>query len=84
MGNWLVGVKVGSFLPIPKGRGLLKAGDSWPHDVDEYRLMVLPIALGHGKVLFGGLQEGLKLKLLATRVFASGTILHQYRSADML
>ncbi len=52
--------------------------------IDEYRLMVLPIALGRGKALFGGLQEGLKLKLLATRVFASGTVLHQYRSADML
>ena len=52
--------------------------------IDEYRLMVLPIALGRGKALLGGLQDALKLKLLATRVFASGTVLHQYRSADML
>jgi dihydrofolate reductase len=51
--------------------------------IDEYRLMALPIALGRGKALFGGLQEGLKLKLLSTRVFASGAVLHHYRSADM-
>lgn len=51
--------------------------------IDEYRLMVLPIALGRGKALFGGLQAGRKLKLLATRVFASGTALHHYRPADM-
>lgn len=52
--------------------------------IDEYRLMVLPTALGRGMALFGGLQTGLKLKLLSTRVFASGTVLHQYRSGDML
>jgi dihydrofolate reductase len=50
--------------------------------IDEYRLMVLPTALGHGKALFGDLQEGLKLKLVATRVFTSGTVLHHYRSVD--
>src|SRR5262249_49832274 len=33
--------------------------------IDEYRLMVLPIALGRGKALFGGLQAGLKLELQA-------------------
>jgi dihydrofolate reductase len=52
--------------------------------IDEYRLMVLPTALGRGKALFGGLQEGLKLKLLSTQVFTSGTVLHHYRSADRL
>jgi dihydrofolate reductase len=51
--------------------------------IDEYRLMVLPAALGRGKALFSGLQEGLKLKLLSTRHFASGTVLHHYRSADV-
>ena len=51
--------------------------------IDEYRLMVLPTALGQGKALFGGLQAGLKLKLLSTRPFASGTVLHHYRSADL-
>jgi dihydrofolate reductase len=50
--------------------------------IDEYRLMVLPIALGRGKALFGGLQEAVKLTLLSTRVFSSGTVLHHYRSVD--
>ena len=50
--------------------------------IDEYRLMVLPTALGRGEALFGGLQEGLKLKLVATQAFTSGTVLHHYQSVD--
>jgi dihydrofolate reductase len=50
--------------------------------IDEYRLMVLPTALGRGKALFGDLQEGLKLKLVATQAFTSGTVLHHYQSVD--
>jgi dihydrofolate reductase len=50
--------------------------------IDEYRLMVLPTALGRGKALFGNLQEPLKLTLVSTRVFPSGTVLHHYRSVD--
>ena len=50
--------------------------------IDEYRLMVLPTALGLGKALFGNLQEALKLTLVSTRAFSSGTVLHHYRSAD--
>lgn len=46
--------------------------------IDAYRLMVLPTALGRGRALFGDLQEGLKLKLVSTKVFASGTVLHHY------
>jgi dihydrofolate reductase len=53
-----------------------------PGLIDEFRLMVLPIAFGQGKALFGRLQAGLKLKLLATRHFGSGTVLHHYQSAD--
>lgn len=52
--------------------------------IDEYRLMVLPTVLGRGTALFGDLQEGLKLKLLSTRVFASGTVLHHYQSEPLL
>jgi dihydrofolate reductase len=51
--------------------------------IDQYRLMVLPTALGHGKALFGDFQEELKLTLLSTRVFSSGTVLHHYQSVDM-
>lgn len=51
--------------------------------IDQYRLMVLPTALGRGKALFGDFQEELKLTLLSTRVFSSGTVLHHYQSVDM-
>lgn len=46
--------------------------------VDEYKLLVKPRVLGRGKALFGGLQGKLDLKLLATKTFASGVVLHHY------
>ncbi|HMF33409.1 MAG TPA: dihydrofolate reductase family protein [Candidatus Lokiarchaeia archaeon] len=46
--------------------------------VDEFRIMVNPIALGKGNSLFTGLTEKVKLKLLWTRDFASGNILLCY------
>jgi dihydrofolate reductase len=48
------------------------------HLVDEYRLMVNPVALGSGKNMFEGIEEKLKLKLLKTREFKTGTVLHCY------
>ena len=49
------------------------------HDlVDEYRLLVYPIALGSGKRLFGDTSRQVKLKLLETRSFASGVVLQRY------
>jgi dihydrofolate reductase len=47
--------------------------------IDEYRLMVLPVVLGSGKALFRDVPGELKLELLSTKVFASGTVLHHYR-----
>ncbi len=46
--------------------------------IDEYRIMVCPVVLGAGTPLFHGLQERLKLKLLKTRVFGNGIVLHYY------
>lgn len=49
------------------------------HDlVDEYRLLVYPIALGNGKRLFGDTSRQVKLKLLEARSFASGVVLQRY------
>lgn len=49
------------------------------HDlVDEYRLLVYPIALGTGKRLFSDTSRQVKLKLLETRSFASGVVLQRY------
>jgi dihydrofolate reductase len=48
------------------------------HDlIDEFRLVVSPVALGSGKSLFGNLQNRLRLELLST----SGAVLHCYRPA---
>ncbi|HYM80770.1 MAG TPA: dihydrofolate reductase family protein [Candidatus Limnocylindria bacterium] len=46
--------------------------------VDEYRLMVHPVALGGGKPLFNGLESERRLKLLRSKTFGSGVVLLQY------
>ena len=40
--------------------------------IDEYRVILNPILIGGGKPLFTGITERIRLKLLATKVFASG------------
>ena len=47
--------------------------------IDEYRLMVNPVALGSGRPLFRGLKEALKLKLVKTRTFGNGNVLLYYQ-----
>ncbi len=47
--------------------------------VDEYRIMVAPVALGNGKSLFKGLNGKVNLELLNTRTFRSGNVLLYYR-----
>ncbi len=49
--------------------------------VDKYRILVRPVVLGRGKALFGDIQEKLQLKLLSTRVFESGVVMHHYQPA---
>jgi len=46
--------------------------------IDEIRIMVSPVLLGSGKSLFEGAKQRVKLKLLSTRVFAVGNVLHIY------
>ena len=47
--------------------------------VDEYVLLVHPLALGTGVALFGQLGQTLRLELAETRTFPSGTVLHRLR-----
>ena len=46
--------------------------------VDEYRLMVFPIALGEGKRLFDGIPEAAVLRLVDAKPLPSGTIVLTY------
>ena len=50
--------------------------------IDEFRIMVMPVALGDGKPLFKGLRGKLVLKLLRTRTFKSGNVLLYYEPAS--
>jgi dihydrofolate reductase len=46
--------------------------------IDEYRIMVNPIALGTGKPVLQGLTADLKLALQRTRTFKNGNVLLTY------
>jgi dihydrofolate reductase len=49
--------------------------------VDEYRLLVHPVALGAGLPLFADLEKPADLKLVSTSIFASGVTANVYRPA---
>jgi dihydrofolate reductase len=50
--------------------------------IDEYRIMVNPVALGTGKSLFKGLHKKHDLQLLKTKKFISGNVLLYYKPAN--
>ena len=47
--------------------------------IDEYQIMVDPVALGAGTPIFRGLKHKLDLKLTMTRTFKSGVVLLCYQ-----
>jgi riboflavin biosynthesis pyrimidine reductase len=58
--------------------------DALIHDglIDEYRLVIHPVAIGHGTGLFSALREPLRLGLIEARTFPSGTAIHVYRPGE--
>ena len=46
--------------------------------IDEFQIMVNPVAIGAGNSLFKGIKRRLKLRLLETRTFKSGNVLLCY------
>jgi dihydrofolate reductase len=55
--------------------GALAAADL----IDEYRLLVQPLALGRGQALFGQLPKARRLDLVEATPFPSGVVVHVYR-----
>ena len=46
--------------------------------IDEYQIVVNPVALGKGRTMFDGIKEKLPLKLTKTRTFGNGNVLLCY------
>ncbi len=49
--------------------------------IDEYRIFVAPVILGSGKSMFAGLDHSIKLKLISTIPYTSGTVFLTYQPA---
>jgi dihydrofolate reductase len=50
------------------------------HDlVDEYRLMIFPVVLGSGRKLFPDTPTKTMLRLVETKPFSSGVVVHTYQ-----
>ena len=47
--------------------------------IDEFQLLVHPVALGSGLPLFSTLKKPLDLKLVDAKIFDSGAVAHVYR-----
>jgi dihydrofolate reductase len=47
--------------------------------IDEYRLVILPVALGSGLPLFKDLARPLRVELAEAKSFPDGTVIHVYR-----
>jgi dihydrofolate reductase len=48
--------------------------------IDEYRLIVNPLAIGKGRTMFEGIKDKMTLKLANTRAFDNGNVLLTYQS----
>jgi dihydrofolate reductase len=76
-------MKAGDGPPIMLGAGAeLFATLSEAGLIDDYRFLIAPTALGDGKPMFASLTAPLKLRLVATRSFPSGSVLHEYVRPD--
>lgn len=52
--------------------------------VNEFRLAIHPVMLGHGLPIFNGLTHPLYLSLQETKSFPGGTVVHIYKTANDL
>ena len=61
------------------GSGQLLTALAAENLIDEYGIMIDPVAIGAGTSLFQGLTTPLQLQLVSTRAFKSGVVLHNYK-----
>ena len=47
--------------------------------IDEFQIMVDPVAIGEGDLIFRGIKKTLLLELLNVKVFSSGAVLLNYK-----
>ena len=47
--------------------------------IDEYQIVVNPIALGDGRTMFEGIKTPLSLKLTDSRIFGNGKVFLRYQ-----
>jgi dihydrofolate reductase len=50
--------------------------------IDEYQIMIDPVAIGKGTPIFNGIQHNLNLTLTGNRVFKSGVVLLTYKPRE--
>lgn len=46
--------------------------------IDEYRVILNPVILGRGNLLFKGLNDKVNLKLIKTKTLGSGVVILYY------
>jgi len=64
------------------GSGSIVAQLALENLIDEYQMMVDPVALGKGRSMFDGIQRQLDLKLTKTQTFKNGKVYLCYEPAD--
>ncbi|HXD10173.1 MAG TPA: dihydrofolate reductase family protein, partial [Anaerolineales bacterium] len=60
------------------GSGTIVSQLSQEGVIDEYQIVVDPVALGKGRTMFAGLKEQLSLKLKTAQMFNNGNVLLCY------
>ncbi len=63
------------------GSGSIISQLALEHLIDEYHMMMDPVALGKGRTMFEGLKDKLTLKLTKSKTFNNGKVFLRYEPA---
>lgn len=63
------------------GSGSIVSQFAQEHLIDEYQMVVDPVALGRGRTMFDGIKKTLSLKLTKSRLFKNGKVYLCYEPA---